>query len=127
MCVSWKLKAFFTAILLLETSPSQAGERWSCEFQPYRQGQTSEQADFSVEGSRLVEYSGDAIVDYRLLESSSTALVGAKGGAYASTPSVRGFLVLIDKVTGKSLLAAASGQDVARQAGTCRLVKQRSN
>src|SRR6185437_3045947 len=117
MCISWKLKAFFAAILLLETSPSQAGERWSCEFQPYRQGQTSEQDDFSVEGSRLVEYSGDAIVDYQLLESSSTALVGAKGGAYASTPSVRGFLVLIDKVTGKSLLAAASGQDVARQAG----------
>jgi hypothetical protein len=125
---SWKLKAVYAGILVLQASVSQAANKWLCEFETYRHDGGTEVSTFRVEGSRLIENSGDVIVEYQLLENSDAAIVAAKGASYSSAPSVMGFLVMIDKKNGRFLLATAPiGETDTSQTGTCRSIKAQRN
>jgi hypothetical protein len=109
------------AIFALASTPLRAGEKWSCVYTNYRQT-GKEESSFQVDGNRLVETSGDAIVDYQLLENSTDAIVATKGSSYAGDPWVMGFLVMIRKQTGEFVLATASvGSTNGRQTGQCHL------
>jgi len=75
---SWKLKAVYAGILVLQASVSQAANKWLCEFETYRHDGGTEVSTFRVEGSRLIENSGDVIVEYQLLENSDAGNRGRK-------------------------------------------------
>ena len=115
----------FVASLVLCSSPSHATEKWSCEYAPYRPEMAKVVSSFRVEGRQLIQYSGDAIVNYQLLEDSKGAIVAANEVSYAFEPWVIGRLVMIRKDTGDFLFVTASmGKTNARQAGTCRSIEE---
>ncbi len=70
-----------------------------------------------------MEESGDAVVEYKLIENDKASVVAAMGGSYASEPRVMGFILLINKETGEFVLTTSSiGALNNRQTGSCRLV-----
>ena len=124
----WKTRGALVAILVLSSSSVCRAETWYCEYDAYRHDGSKVRDSFHVEGSHLLDHSGDVIVDYQILENSKTAVVAAKGRGYASEPWVMGFLVMIRKDTGGFLLVTASmGDTNARQTGTCRLVEENTH
>jgi len=103
------------------SSAAQSAETWFCEYTNYRHTGT-DQSWFRVEGDRVIENSGDAIVSYHLLEDSKTAIVATKGGSYASDPWVMGFLLMIRKETGQfAMVTAPIGSETVKQTGQCHL------
>lgn len=121
-----KYVALIAAIFGFAITPLRAGEAWQCEYRAEHMGQIV--SLFHVEGSQLVQNSGDVIVNYQLLENSDVAIVAAKGGSYASAPKVMGFLVMIEKDTGEFVFTTDSvGPETVSSRGKCVLTTKSSS
>ena len=118
--------ASFIVGLLIASGPARATEAWLCNYSRFNAQKPSGaglQSLFRVKGDRLVEESGDAVVEYKLIENDKASVVAAMGGSYASEPRVMGFILLINKETGEFVLTTSSiGALNNRQTGSCRLV-----